>query len=135
MTNNTPVQSAEDAVRDVLRRAMSAWSDNDADAFTSYYAEDVTVVLPAGIYHRNKDEIREYMAKGFAGPLKGSKGIDRQESIRILGDDAAIVVSLSGYQLPDEAEVSTDRLRRGTWVLAKENGEWLVKSYHNCSLS
>jgi hypothetical protein len=32
MISNTPVQSAEEAVRDVLRRAMSAWSDNDADA-------------------------------------------------------------------------------------------------------
>lgn len=129
----TGVLSAEAAVLDVLRRAMAAWSDNDADAFTSYYADDVTVVLPGGVYHRNKAEIREHMVKGFQGPLRGTQGVTEQEYVRILGDDAAIVVSLTGYRLPGETELPADRLRRATWVLAKENGEWLVKSHHNCN--
>ncbi|MBF6061100.1 SgcJ/EcaC family oxidoreductase [Nocardia terpenica] len=133
MTTNTESSAlSEKAVRDVLRSAMEAWSNNDADAFTSFYAEDVSVVLPAGVYHKNRKEIRQYMAAGFAGPLKGSEGIDRQESVRILGEDAAVVVSLSGYRLPGESEVPPGRLRRATWVLAKENGRWLVKAYHNC---
>ena len=134
MTNSTSVLSAEDAVRDVLRSAMAAWTANDADGFTSHYADDVSVVLQAGVYHRSKAEIRAYMAAGFAGPLKGSTGVDQQESVRVLGDDAAIVVSLSGYRLPGETEVPAGRLRRATWVLAKEDGTWLVKSYHNCAL-
>jgi uncharacterized protein (TIGR02246 family) len=131
---DTIVAPAEQAVRDVLHGVMAAWTANDADTFASYYAEDVSVVLSAGVYHRNKAEIREYMAKGFAGPLRGSFGVDRPENVRVLGDDAAVVVSLSGFQLPDESEVAPDRLRRATWVLAKEDGAWLVKAYHNCPL-
>jgi uncharacterized protein (TIGR02246 family) len=131
----TQVLSTEEAVRDVLRGTMAAWADNDADAFVSDYADDVTVVLSSGPYHRGKDAVREYMARGFAGPFRGTKGIDQPEDIRVLGDDAAIVVSRSGYQLPDETEVPADRFLRATWVLAKENGRWLIKSYHSSPIA
>jgi hypothetical protein len=45
------------------------------------------------------------------------------------------VISLSGYQFPGETELPADRLRRATWVLTRDTGEWLVKAYHNCSVN
>jgi uncharacterized protein (TIGR02246 family) len=119
------------AVRDVLNGIVEAWADNDADAFARFYAEDTSVVLPGGVYHRNRDELRSYMAAAFTGPFKGSRSMDEQESVRILGDDAAVVVSLSGVMMPGETEVPAERLRRATWVLAKRGGTWSVESYHN----
>ncbi|MBF6061102.1 SgcJ/EcaC family oxidoreductase [Nocardia terpenica] len=136
MTSSTrsSTLSPENAVRDVLDRAMAAWANNDPDGFTACYADEVSVILTGGAYHRTKSQVHDYMASGFAGPMKGSKGIDKPESIRILGNDAAIVVSLSGFQLPNESEVPEDRLRRATWVLVKQRGEWKITSYHNCPL-
>jgi uncharacterized protein (TIGR02246 family) len=128
------VSAEEETAYAVVRRAMQAWAANDADAFTACYAEDVSVVLSGGAHHRTRDEIRAYMAAGFAGPLKGTIGVDRPEVFRRIGDDAAIVVSLSGYRRPGEADVAPERLRRATWVLAEENGQWWVKAYHNCPL-
>jgi len=131
----TPVQTDEEAVRDTLRQAMAAWAENDADAFTSFYAEDVSVVLAGGLFYRDRAGIRDYMAEGFAGPMKGSTAVDVPEHVRIVGGDTAIVVSRSGYKLPQESEASPERLRRATWVLTKQDGRWLVQSYHNCPIA
>jgi uncharacterized protein (TIGR02246 family) len=132
MTNT--MTSTEDLVRAVLDRAMVAWTANDVDALAACYAADASVVLPGGVFLRNRKEIGAFLGEGFAGRLKGSAGIDQAESIRVIGADTAVVISLSGYQLPGEAQLPEDRLRRATWVLSRDNGEWLVKAYHNCSV-
>jgi uncharacterized protein (TIGR02246 family) len=132
--NNTPSVLVDDetAVREVLQNMVAAWTANDAAAFAALYTENASVVTP-GTYVQGRDDIRSGMAAGFAGPLKGSKSIDTQESVRIIGD-AAVVVSLSGILMAGEDELPAERLRRATWVLSRQGGgEWLVESYHNCS--
>lgn len=132
MTNT--LTSTEDQVRTVLDRAMAAWTANDADAFADCYADDASVVLQGGVFLHDKAEIRAFMGAGFAGRLAGSTGIDNAESVRVVGD-TAVVISLSGYQFSGEAELPADRLRRATWVLTRDAGEWLVLAYHNCSIN
>lgn len=120
------------AVREVLRAIAAAWAANDADGFTRCYADGATVVLPGGIHHAGRDEIRGYMAAAFAGALKGSTAVDEPENIRLINADTAVVVSRSGFLLPGESELPADRRRRATWVLARHDGQWLVEAYHNC---
>ncbi|HZP49643.1 SgcJ/EcaC family oxidoreductase [Actinocrinis sp.] len=134
MSDTITLSAEQETAYAVVRRAMQAWADNDADAFTDCYADDASVVLPGGVLHRSRDEIRAYMAAGFAGPLKGTVGVDQPEVFSKVGNDAAIVVSLSGYRNPDEPDVAPERLRRATWVLAERDGAWQVKAYHNCSM-
>jgi uncharacterized protein (TIGR02246 family) len=132
-TGTAPTRTSDNqAVRDVLGGIVAAWAANDADAFAGFYADDATVVLPGGVFHVGRNEIRAYMAAGFAGPMKGSRSVDEQENVRFIGDNAAIVVSRSGFQLPGENRVPADRLRRATWVLSKRDDRWLVEAYHNC---
>jgi len=123
MTNN------DDAVREILRATVSAWTANDPDAFAGRYAKDATVTLADGTYLRGRDEIRAFMAAGFAGPLRGTSGLDEPESVRLLGDGAAVVLSLSGFHGPGAA---AGRVRRATWVLSRHGEEWLVDAYANC---
>jgi uncharacterized protein (TIGR02246 family) len=134
MTGNssTFTLTADDsAVRAVLRGIYAAWAANDADAFAASYVEDATVVMP-GVYRKGQDEIRAYMAAGFAGPLKGSRAIDEPQSIRLLGADTAIVVSEGGILMAGETDVPAGRQVRATWVLVKQDGQWLITSYQNC---
>jgi uncharacterized protein (TIGR02246 family) len=121
----------DEAVRELLTRTVTAWTANDAAAFARLYAEDATVMLANGEYLRGRDEIRAYMAAGFAGPLGGSRGLDEPESVRLLGDDAAVVISLSGFLLGGETRPPADRLRRAVWVLSRSDGGWLVDAYAN----
>jgi uncharacterized protein (TIGR02246 family) len=123
----------DEAVRAILARTVTAWTANNADAFADLYAEDATVMLAGGVYLRGRDEIRAYMAAGFAGPLRGTRGLDEPESVRLLGDDAAVAISLSGYLLDGETRPSADHTRRATWVLSRYDGAWSVAAYANCS--
>jgi uncharacterized protein (TIGR02246 family) len=120
-------------VRDVIQATIAAWSANDADAFAALYAQDATVVLQGGTFLRGRDDIRTYMEAGFAGRLRGTRGRDAQESVRVIGD-TAVVVSLSGFLLPGEDTVAAQRLRRATWTLARHQSGWLVEAYHSCSM-
>jgi uncharacterized protein (TIGR02246 family) len=120
----------EAAIKDVLGSLYKAWDAGDADAFVADYTEDATAIMP-GSYRTSREDVRQNMAVGFASYLKGSTNVDQLESIRFLGDDAAIAVSKTSLQFPGEAEVPAERTVMATWVLEKRGGAWLIAAYHN----
>jgi uncharacterized protein (TIGR02246 family) len=128
MTETRPHDVA--AIKGVLENHYKAWDAGDADAFVTDYTADATVIMP-GIYRTSKEEVRRSMADGFASFLKGSTAIDKVESIRFLGENAAVAVSETGVRFPGETEVPAERMVYATWVLEKRGGTWLLAAYHN----
>jgi uncharacterized protein (TIGR02246 family) len=128
MTETRPHDVA--AIKGVLENHYKAWDAGDADAFVTDYTADATVIMP-GIYRTSKEEVRRSMADGFASFLKGSTAIDKLESIRFLGENAAVAVSETGVRFPGETEVPAERMVYATWVLEKRGGTWLLAAYHN----
>jgi len=127
-----PVPVEDDsALHAVFDAVSSAWANNNANAFVEYYTEDATAILP-GFHLQNKADIRAAMGDAFAGPLKGSRRIHRVQSVRLLNDDAAIVISKSGTVFADETEPPAQRWALATWVLSRQAGRWLIKAYHDC---
>ena len=122
--------NSSDSVYNVIQAVYDAWADNDADAFAALYTADATVVQP-GIHKKDREDIRTTMAAGFAGPLKGSRVLDTPQSIRLIGSDAAIVITEGGVLMAGEAELPAERMVRATWLLAKEDGQWYVAAYQN----
>ncbi|MCU1684562.1 MAG: hypothetical protein JWQ81_5301 [Amycolatopsis sp.] len=130
MTTIDATQTDSAAVLDVLSQMYAAWTDNDADAFAALYVEDATVVRP-GVFHPDRAALRDSMAGGFAGPLKGSRPVDEPLSVRVFGGNAAIVVSKSGIVMAGEDSCPAEREVLATWVLAKQDGRWLIAAYAN----
>jgi len=128
------IDSPERGVREVLQRSIAAWAAGDAEAFAALYARDATVVLTRGVNLKGRDEIRTFVARDFAGRLKGATAIDDVESIRIIGAHTAVVVSLSSFLLPGEREPSAERLRRATCTFTRDGGTWLIQAYANTPL-
>ena len=118
-----------EAVHDVLTRLYRAWADGDADAFAALYRDDATVVMP-GVLHRGRAATHDYMSAAFAGPLRGSRGIDQPQDVRVLGD-TAVVVSTAGILMAGESELPRERERLATWVLLRTDGRWLIAAYTN----
>ena len=103
----------ERAVLDVIHGVYAAWAKNDADAFAALYTEHATVVQPGGVYKKNRGDVRTSIAQAFAGPLKGSTVIDEPTQVRLLGDDAAVVISEAGLTDPARrARLAVGRSRR-----------------------
>jgi uncharacterized protein (TIGR02246 family) len=115
----------------VLDAVYRAWADNDADAMVAVYTDDATSIR-TGSFVAGRGAIRDVMAAEFAGRLKGSGVRDEVQSVRYLGDAAAIVVSRSAVVLAGETDVPDDRWVVATWTLAREDGGWLLAAYHNC---
>src|SRR5260370_6222679 len=105
----------------VIDSLYQPWADNDADAFVASYTEDATSILP-GDYNASRAAVRDRMAAGFAGPLKGSQVRDEVQTVRHLGADAAIVVSRSAVLMAGETEAPDDRSVMPTWTLTRRNG-------------
>jgi uncharacterized protein (TIGR02246 family) len=137
MTSKTSTTASDvdrQAISDVLNHLYEAWEANDAEAFVADYLNDASVVQP-GIYKKDREEIRTTMAAGFAGPLQGSRVINRPQDIRFLTDETAIVVSEDGILFPGQDAVPSEGLVRATWVLVKRNGSWCIATYHNSPAS
>ena len=117
-------------VRALFTAMYAGWADNDADAFVAAYRDDATVVMP-GMRHLGKAAIRDSMAAGFQGPLKGSKAVDEPVDFRIVGDDTAIVISKAGILMAEETALPAEREVHATWVLTKQDGAWLIAAYAN----
>ena len=134
LTEEVPMSHnrAEDklAISAMLSEMYQAWAANDADGFVNYYSDDATAILP-GSLRGSRNVIRDSMAAGFAGPLKGSSTVDKQLSLRFVGEDAAIAVSESGILFAGEDEVPEARKVNATWVFEKRDGRWMVAAYHN----
>jgi uncharacterized protein (TIGR02246 family) len=122
------------AILGVLARLYQAWEAGDAEVFVADYTDDASVVQP-GVYKKDREEVRTTMAAAFAGPLSGSRAIDRPADVRFLTDDTAVVISEGGIIFAGQDAVASDGLVRATWVLVRRDGGWRIASYHNSPAS
>ncbi|MGN9846982.1 SgcJ/EcaC family oxidoreductase [Nonomuraea sp. H19] len=119
------------AVREVPRRIIAAWAKNDGDAFADVFTEDATMILPGGIYVTGREDIRAFMGAAYSGPYKGTRVFGEPVSAKFLGPEAAVLVTKGGVLTGQETEVAPERAVRATWVLAKQDGQWLITAYQN----
>jgi uncharacterized protein (TIGR02246 family) len=118
------------AIDAMLRETYQAWEDNDADGFVKHSTKDATAILP-GSLRGSRQAVRDSMAAGFAGPLKGSSSYDQRLSLRFVGQDAAVAISEAGILFPGEELVPDNRKVHATWVFEKRDGRWMIAAYHN----
>jgi uncharacterized protein (TIGR02246 family) len=128
MTTTVRESTDLDAVRDTLATFYTAWAAQDADAIAALYVEDATVVQ-AGSWFRGRTAIRDFFTAGFAGRLAGSRGIDTPLDVRVIDGHTAVVISSAGILMAGEQRVPAERERTSTWVLSKQDGQWLVVAF------
>jgi uncharacterized protein (TIGR02246 family) len=119
------------AIAALTQKVSSSWAKGDADTFASVFADDGTMIL-AGVYCQGRDEVRDFMAKAFDGPYRGTQVTGTPISIRKLAPDVAILLSDGGVIEAGASEVSEDSQIRASWLAVRQDdGEWLLAAYQN----
>ncbi|HJQ01277.1 MAG TPA: SgcJ/EcaC family oxidoreductase [Jatrophihabitans sp.] len=125
------LQAEQAAIAAVPARMVAAWAAHDADAFADLFTQDGSMMLP-GVYKKGKDDIRAFMAAGYAGPYKGTQVTGKPLEIKPLSRDAVAVITEGGVIGAGESELSDAAAIRASWILVKQDEEWKLAVYHNC---
>jgi len=126
------ISSAEQAeIAAVPARMVAAWAAHDADAFADLFTTDGTLILP-GVYQKGRDQIRDFMSAGYAGPYQGTRVTGSPIDIKPLADGAVALLTTGGVLAPGETEVSDRAAIRAAWILVRREGRWQLAVYQNC---
>lgn len=121
----------EAAVRAVPDRIKTAWDANDPEAFASVYTEDATMILSGDRFLKGRAEILGTVTQSFATAHKGTSLEQNIIDVRGLGPDSAVVITDGGVLAPGESVAAPERAIRATWVITRQDGEWLLAAYQN----
>ncbi|PTA47762.1 SgcJ/EcaC family oxidoreductase [Micromonospora sp. RP3T] len=132
MSTAPPIPSTDMAdIQALPARMIAAWAAHDTDAFADLFAPDGTLILP-GVYRKGRDQIREFMAAGYAGPYRGTRVTGTPIDVKVLGEGAVAVLTEGGVLAPGETELSDKAAIRASWILVKREGRWQLAVYQNC---
>jgi uncharacterized protein (TIGR02246 family) len=119
------------AIAAVPARMVAAWQAHDADAFADLFAEDGTMILP-GLIRTGREEIRDFMARAYQGPYRGTTVTGRPIEIKPLAAGAVAVLTEGGVIAPGAAGLADADAIRASWILVKRDGQWVLAVYQNC---
>lgn len=128
--NGSPVSADdESAVRDVVKRVVAAWAEQDANAFAEIYAENATLVGDA--FMRDREHIRSFMKAGFDSYYVGTRLEIEPLTVRFLSQTVACVVTQGGVFIGDETDVPLERRFVATCTMIKLGDSWFMAAYQN----
>jgi uncharacterized protein (TIGR02246 family) len=132
---NLPAQSPgdEQAIRQRFADLDTAWNHHDAQQITNPQTAvaDADYINLNGGWIKGREAFVAVMSQLQAGPFHDIQRHTVVEKIRFLRPDVAIVITTNvdrhGDGPPSES--------RGTYVLSKEAGHWLLNSFQNTQIS
>lgn len=120
----------------VLDAWADAWNRNDAAALAALFTKDAQFVNVVGLWWHNNEDIQLAHQYGFDHIFAGSRMEFGRHTVRMLGDDAAVVVAkwaVTGQTSPS-GEQGEKRKGMFTFVLQKFGDNWLTVSAQNTDI-
>ncbi|ALX67448.1 SgcJ/EcaC family oxidoreductase [Microbacterium sp. XT11] len=112
---------------DALDRIRDAWNAGDADAYAEQFTDDATYVIFAGLVSHGRTEIRDDHVPVFEKWQRGSRMSMRIIDVRMLGADAAVVVTEGG--VGKREPVAHDKVQ--TFVFVRDGERWRCAAFQN----
>lgn len=114
-------------IQQALDRISAAWGAGDADAYAAQFTDDANYVIFAGLISRGRDEIRADHVPVFEKWQRGTRMSMKVLDVRLLGDDAAVVLTEGG--IGKRPPIAHDKVQ--TFVFVREGERWLCAAFQN----
>ena len=117
-------------VEAVLTKAWTAFNSKDYQTHFTYLADDLEVFtgVVTPLLHIGKPHIMEFV-NGFA-QLPSVTYTQQQSSIRIYNGNTAVVNGYFLFTVVGTGGTTTNQSGRNSTTLVKQNGKWLIVSFH-----
>lgn len=126
--------SDEAAIRALHKRVLDAWAQGSGEAFAAPFSADADFVAFDGSVLRGREQIAATHQELFDRWLNRSRRVDEQTSVRFLGSDLAIVMSVGGTVMRGRSEPAPERDSIQTLVTVREAGAWSFVLFQNTRL-
>jgi uncharacterized protein (TIGR02246 family) len=130
-----PTAADEAAVRAVPQQVEDAWARGDGEGVAAAFTEEVDFIAGDGRLVQGRAALIPYFQNQFDDFLSGSRAVADVVNVRFLRDDVAVVHTIGGIMFPSETEVQPDWVGIQTWVVVKQDSEWLATAYQNSRVS
>jgi uncharacterized protein (TIGR02246 family) len=110
-----------------IERYQVIWNTHDAAALAELFAEDADFIMGNQPLIRGRKAIQNWWWNYFKRQETERRLIIIVNSVRIISTDVAVanVATTTGGQ-DDQGKELLARKARGTWVLHRQNGKWLI---------
>ena len=126
----TPTLETAKSLRPDIRAFVRAYEDafdrHDPDALSAFYRDDADIIIRNSPVVHGTQAIQQWWENYFGQPRPYRVQLVLEE-IRIVGDDVALLnLVATGAAVETTAEVVPVRSARATWVVVREDGQWLI---------
>jgi uncharacterized protein (TIGR02246 family) len=132
MAAQDPQRAADEAaIRGLHRQVLAGWNEASGDVFAAPFSEDADFVGFDGSVVRGRRRIAEAHQELFDKWLKGSRLVEERTTVRFLGANVAVVVSVGGTTMRGKSEPAPERDSIQTLVASREADGWKFVSFQN----
>ncbi|MFZ3475620.1 SgcJ/EcaC family oxidoreductase [Streptomyces sp. 4.24] len=131
-TQTTAGPAVLEGVRTLLDGLSEHWNAADGAGYAGLFTPDAAYVQFNGVVLEGRQEIADTHDLMFRTMLYGTRLVCEDiESVRVVDEHTAVVVSTGAALFPWQREVTAKRRSRQTLVLVREGDRWTVASFHN----
>jgi uncharacterized protein (TIGR02246 family) len=125
-----PSLAAAESLRPHLRAFVAAYEDtfnsHDPDALSAFYRDDADIIVREGPVIHGAQAIQEWWRDYFSQP-RPYRALLIIEEIRMMSDNVALIdFTATGAVFGTEEQLLPVRRTRATWVVVREDGDWLI---------
>jgi uncharacterized protein (TIGR02246 family) len=126
---STAVMAADEkGIRDRLDAFTEGWNKHDPTAMAAVMTEDGTLINPAGMTAKGREEVAKLVGHEHETMFKGSTYTIKDVVMHEVTDDviiADVTATITGVKKPDGSD-APDFNHHVTWVFVKKPGHWLA---------
>ena len=120
----------EEQIRHIVDQLIEGWNAGDGVMFARPFADDADFTAITGLQARGRDLIARGHDEILSTIYRGTKNSANIEWIRFVRPDVAIALVRLTLRY-DNGEAFPMRPALASMVVTRENGTWMIRSFHN----